>query len=171
MSKKCDNTSVGVIIRHKDGRFAMIERRNFPQAFAFIAGHGDGDIPEDASKKEAREEGGIVVLAQKLLLAKRYENPCKREGGTHHDWSIFEATQWEGALKADSDAKASFWADQTRLESLAKITDEYAKMFGLSMEELARNPALVVGEESWKKNPGLEPVWVLILRDIGILKF
>ena len=40
MAKQCDNKSVGVIIR-RGGDFAVILRKNYPIAYAFIAGHLD----------------------------------------------------------------------------------------------------------------------------------
>ena len=41
MAKICDNTSVGQIIRDGD-KIVVIERANYPEAFALPAGHGGG---------------------------------------------------------------------------------------------------------------------------------
>ena len=134
MPKVCDNTSVGQIIRDGE-KIVVIERANYPEAFALPAGHVDGD-PNfyDAMVREIKEEAGLEVGENKLVFEEDINNPCKREGGSFHDWEVFEASVWSGDLRAGDDAKRFFLAAPDELEGR---TLEYAAM-------LAQRPRDVV---------------------------
>src|SRR3989344_7546233 len=98
MPKICDNKSVGIIVR-KDGKLLMIERKKYPFGFALPAGHQDGDSPEKTAAKELSEEAGLMAENLEKRLEVSFNNPCRRDGGTYHDWTIFEASRWHGELK------------------------------------------------------------------------
>jgi NUDIX domain len=67
MTKQCDNTSVGVVIRDAEGRFALLKRAKFPVGIAPAAGHiDDHGSPEQAALDEVREELGIVLTLDEL---------------------------------------------------------------------------------------------------------
>jgi len=168
MSKSCDNKSVGVIIKNADGKFAVIKRKNYPVAYAFVAGHLDGDTPEDAAVKEADEEVGIKVKSLEKKLEDKFQNPCKREGGSWHEWHIFEANEWSGELKAGSDAKDAHWLSSGELKTLADRTHLFLEKSGIPLEELNRITALVSDNPEWQEEPGLEPVWVVMLEKMNI---
>ncbi len=168
MSGRCDNTSVGVIIRRGDS-FAVIRRKNYPVAFAFVAGHGDGDDPATAAAKEAREEANIAVSRLEKKFEGRLENPCKREGGSHHNWHVFEAAAWSGELRAASDAKEAFWANAEELAALAERTRSFSKKLGIAADDLGRCTPALAEDPDWQKSPGLEPVWLVMLEKIGVL--
>lgn len=168
--KLCDNKNVGVIIRN-NGLFALIKRRNFPIAYAFVAGHLDGDTPEISAKKEAREEVGITVSSLKELFKETLPNPCRRDNGFEHEWTVFEAIEWTGELIASSDAKEAFWANREQLEALAEKTRYFEKKLGipLTKENLSRFITTVTQDPDWQENPGLEPVWAYMLKKINIV--
>lgn len=168
MSKVCDNKSVGIIIRKGDD-FAVILRKNYPVAYAFIAGHLDGDTFEVSAVKEAREEGTIIITELKEKLAEKYHNSCKREGGSWHEWKIFEATKWSGELKASSDAKEAYWKSRAELRDLADRTIYFSDKLGIPLEKISELDAALNKNPEWIKNPGLETVWLLLLRSVGIL--
>lgn len=167
MAHRCDNTSVGVIIR-QGLEFALIKRKNFPVAYAFVAGHCDGDTFKDAAVKEAIEEAGIRVTSLEEKLNKSYANPCKRDGGIGHHWVLFDALEWDGKLQASSDAKEAFWVSLGELKRLVERTEAVAKKLGVSVGDFQATET-IVSDPEWEKEPGLEPVWVIMLREIGIV--
>ena len=141
MAKTCDNKSVGVIIRKKDGAFGIIKRINFPIAYAFVAGHLDGETFAVQAKNEAQEEASITVLELEELLHKQYKNPCKRDQGHGHEWKVFEATEWEGSLQASSDAKEAFWISPAELHTLIQKTYSFLREKGIELNERNRDAA------------------------------
>jgi len=81
MTKTCDHTSVGIIVRQGD-KFLLIERMKFPFGFAPPAGHVDGDESfEIAARRELTEEVGLEAVSIKLLFEGRKENVCRRHDG------------------------------------------------------------------------------------------
>lgn len=168
MTKICDNKSVGIIIRQGD-KFAMIKRKNFPVAYAFVAGHLDSDTFEKAAVKESKEEADITVFSLKKKLEDKFYNPCRRENGSWHDWQVFEADRWAGELKSGSDAKEAFWATRDDLVKLAERTLYFSTKLDIPLEDLAQFIPAVTKDSEWQKDPGLEPVWLVMLRKIGVL--
>ncbi len=175
MPKLCDNTSVGQIIR-KDGDFLMIDRHNYPESFAFVAGHGDGLALDAAAKKETQEEVGITIIENKLLWRGTINNQCKRVGGDHHLWEIFETVSWSGEPKAGDDAKSFFWAMPERLRQLANRTEYFMKKYDINYDRVGDLTKAIFGDPvnkltdvEWSKDGGLEPVWYFILKQIEIL--
>ncbi len=167
MPKICDNKSVGVIIRKGDA-FAIITRKNYPVAYAPVAGHVDGDTFKDAAIKEAGEEVGICVEMLEKKLQETFPNPCKRECGSWHEWQVFEATKWSGELHASSDAKDARWVSRAELLALVDRTLYFEKKLGIPVSDLAKSTPSFVEDSLWQENPGLEPVWVVIFEKMKI---
>lgn len=175
MAKRCDNTSVGQILR-REGAFVLIERKNYPQAFALPAGHTDGDAYAPAALRETREEVGAEVGENRLVWQGRIENPCKREGGDYHAWEVYEADSFAGELKAGDDAKSYFLAAPLELRRLAKRTEYFMGKYGIvwtDVNALTRaifgNPADKTTDIEWKAEMGLEPVWYFILKQAKLI--
>ena len=168
MAKTCDNKSVGVIVR-KDGKFLLIKRRNFPVSYACVAGHLDGDTYDDAAQKEASEEIGITIKEMNGVWSGTLPNPCKRDGGHGHTWKVFEVTKWDGTPNAGSDAKEAFWASPEELAALTARTLSFEKTLGIPLHDLGNFTNRVSENADWKNNPGFEPVWTHIFREIGII--
>ncbi|MEK7647115.1 MAG: NUDIX hydrolase [Patescibacteria group bacterium] len=147
MPSRCDNLSVGVLIFDKKGRLLLIERANFPYGFAPVAGHLDRLSARERAKEEAHSEAGLEVVRMSDMLEcpLNRNNPCRREGGTHHAWHIYKAVEWRGVPSETAEAKQIIWADRRKLKELADRTNLYAK---------GR-----IAEDEWRANPGLEPVW------------
>ena len=175
MTKICDNKSVGQIIK-KGHSFVVIERHNYPQAFAFVAGHCDGDNFANAATKESREEAGVEIIKNKLVWSGKIDNPCKREGGSFHDWEIFEAESWHGDLVPGDDAKRFFLGSLDNLKKLGARTDYFAKKYGINYEKVGEltlkifgSPTERITDPEWVAEPGLEPVWYFILKQIDTI--
>lgn len=175
MPKKCDNKSVGVIVE-RDGKFAMIFRKNYPRAWAMIAGHVDEHgSPRDAAIAEAWEEGGLTInRSSKIFEEERIDNPCRRENGSHHHWLVFEALEWSGDLRPSSDAKLAEWKTRKELHLLAARTEYFMKKFGIPYKEVGlltkaiHGPRSAPNEDSeWTEHPGLEAIWYYILKHLG----
>lgn len=170
MVKKCDNTSVAVIVKNPEGKILLIERKKYNPGFALPAGHEDGDGSEKAAKKEFLEETGLVAdfLRSRLLIT--LKNPCKREGGSHHRWSIFIAEKWHGEVKKSEDEVKSFvWADKEMILEFARRLENFMKENNLSIDNLPVVVRVTNESESWKRVPGLEPPMYVLFKELGII--
>lgn len=156
MSKKCDNTSVGILV-WRDGRLLLIEQRKFPFGFAAPAGHVDGHGSyEDAACAELSEEVGLTATNLRLVYEGRKDNPCRREGGDWHHWKIYEADTEDEAKCSLDETKQAGWHSSEEIRKLSERTQAYLR------EEVSR--------EEWEKAPGLEPVLAEFLRELKIVE-
>lgn len=174
MPKICDNKSVGVIIEDNHGVSALIERENYPEAFAPIAGHVDGTAEDEAAKNEAKEEGGLTLGEFTKVFEEDISNPCKREGGSHHFWTVYESHSWTGELKASSDAKKAHWMTPEQVRRIAARTEYFMRKYGVGYEDVDRLTRAIFGDPEkkltnpeWKREMGLEPVWYYIYKKLG----
>lgn len=118
MSERCDNKSVGVLLTDSDDRLMLISRRKAPYGWAPVAGHiDDHGSPEQAAVNEVREELGLMLAVDSLCLViegRQIHNQCRRIGGDHHTWWVYQAplpagmpqpsgTETNGAAPMDSD--------------------------------------------------------------------
>src|SRR3989338_2169661 len=173
MAKRCDNTSVGILVR--DGqKILLIERKQYNYGFALPAGHGDGDDPLTCAKKELGEEVGLTMLEGEIKLRMLLQNPCNREGGTHDDWSVVEAIKWEGDVnihQPDDEAKSYLWADKEKIANIAKRLEDFAAL--IRVELLPENiPQIVKATNenpTWENSPGLEPPMYFIFKELKII--
>lgn len=91
--KLCPAGSVGAIIRRGE-EYLMLYRKVFPLGLAGPAGHLEPDeTPEQALRRELREETSIEADSLRLILHETYPNSCKR-GFTAHEWWVFEVEKW-----------------------------------------------------------------------------
>jgi len=103
MDKKCDNTSVGMLVWRNE-KVLLIGRKSPPFGFAPPAGHVDGDSTfEDAARRELKEEVGLDAKNIELVAEGRKENHCRREGGDWHYWKIYKIEALGGII-ANQDA-------------------------------------------------------------------
>ncbi len=173
MAKQCDNKSVGILVWNK-GKLLMIERKKYNFGFAIPAGHQDGDDPETAAKKELFEEVGLKTEGLEKKLEIGLPNPCKREGGTQHDWTVFEARGWVGELKPSPDeTKSYFWANREKIIQLSGRLQGFAESKGISLSPDGNGlPRLVEATNtdlSWQEKPGLEPPMYFLLKELRLL--
>jgi len=175
MAKRCDNTSVGQIIRLYNGDLVYIERKSYPQAYALPAGHVDGDNPWSAGvERECKEEVGIEIVKNTLVFKEEIDNPCKREGGSHHLWEVYQAEEWNGEPNAGDDAKAAYWGSAEKIGELARRTEYFMAKYGIPYDGVGAltraifgDPALKNIDPEWVSEMGLEPVWYYILKKLG----
>lgn len=161
MAKECDNTSVGVIVRDPESRFALLERKKFPIGFAPPAGHIDEHgSPEQAAVDEVGEEVGITLSLdglRKVIDSRRVNNRCRREGGDHHVWTVYEASvDAQDMQPSEDETKGAKWYTQDEVQSLADRTRSYQ--------------AGQIPEEEWAAHPGLEEIWVDFLSELGHIR-
>ncbi len=158
----CDNTSVGILVRNAD-KILLIERKQYNFGFALPAGHGDGDEPLVCAKKELGEEVGLTMEEGIIRLEMKLPNPCNREGGTHHQWSVVEAEKWSGDVnikQPDDEAKSYLWADKAKIVDIAKRLEDFVAFvvgIELSPENLPQIVKATNKLPEWKQCPGLEP--------------
>jgi len=156
-------------------KILLIERKQYNYGFALPAGHGDGDDPLTCAKKELGEEVGLTMVRGEIVLSMALPNPCKREGGTHHDWSVVEAVKWEGNVninQPDDEAKSYLWADKNRISEHSKDLEDFVA-FVVGIELSPKNLSQIVKATNerpeWKQCPGLEPPMYFLFKELGIV--
>ena len=167
MDKICDHKSAGVLVK-KDGAILIIERKKFPAGFALPAGHLDGDSFLDAARRELKEETGIEAEKLEHLFSEELPNPCRRQGGTHHQWQVFRAEIWSGEIKRSPDeTQSAEWAGKERMSGLAERTETFARKHKISTSDIAALTTALSNDPEWQSSPGLEPVWYHFLKRLG----
>lgn len=148
--QRCNNTSVGILV-WRDDRLLLIERRKPPYGWAPPAGHvDDGETYLDAAHRELYEEVTLKASSMHLMLTATYHNRCRRPRGDFHHWQVFEATCDGHPVRSKDETCSIRWATRAELEELSD----------LSSTHMTAN----VDSGTWQQNPGLEPVWMKILR-------
>ena len=96
--------TVDVIIELAGDRVVVIERANPPHGFALPGGFVDyGESMEDAARREAVEETGLLVRLTALLGV--YSDPARDP--RHHTLSAVYVATADGEPVADDDAAAA----------------------------------------------------------------
>jgi 8-oxo-dGTP pyrophosphatase MutT (NUDIX family) len=160
-SKPCDNKSVGVIVQNAEGSFALLKRARFPFGYAPVAGHVDdhGSV-EQAAIDEVVEEIGLVITKEDLhpteIADTRFENHCRRKGGTFHNWWVFTVDHYAGQIVPSPDeTEGADWYTAEELQLLADRTGQYQ--------------AQMIEQQDWEADPGLEEIWVTMLVQFGYI--
>jgi ADP-ribose pyrophosphatase YjhB (NUDIX family) len=140
----------------KEEKLLLIERAKFPFGFAIPAGHVDDDATfEAAAIRELEEEVGLETVELALVAEGRKENPCRREDGTWHYWKIYKVTFDGNVERSLDETKQAGWYTKEEMQKLGEKTQAY----------LAKE----ISEESWEKNPGLEPIMYDWFKELKIL--
>jgi 8-oxo-dGTP pyrophosphatase MutT (NUDIX family) len=160
-SKPCDNKSVGVIVRNADGAIALLKRARFPFGYAPVAGHIDdhGSV-EQAAIDETVEEIGLTIVKEDLqpteIAQTRFNNHCRRRGGTHHDWWVFTVDNFSGYITpSEEETKGADWYAVSEIQALADRTAQYKGQ--------------MIEQQDWEADPGLEDTWAVMLQQLGII--
>lgn len=160
---RCDHTSVGVIVRNEDGAIALLERARPPEGIAPAAGHIDSHgSPEQTAVDEVWEELGLRInpndLRATTIAGRIVRNSCRRIGGDHHRWWVFEAVLAESQPMNPSqdETRSAAWYTPKACEALAARTRAY---------QTGR-----LTNERWRERPGLEPVWLGFLAELGYVR-
>ncbi|HEY4521739.1 MAG TPA: NUDIX hydrolase [Candidatus Paceibacterota bacterium] len=170
--KKCDNTSVAAIVKDSQNRILLIERKKYNPGFALPAGHEDGDGAEKALIKEIKEEVGLVVNFARPRLMMTLKNPCKREGGSFHRWTVFDVLKWRGKIiKGDEEVRSYVWADNEMIKEFAHRLEEFAEKNKISIDNNHLSDLVKSTNESelWKQSPGLEPPMYVLFKELKII--
>lgn len=127
--------SVGAIIKDKEGRILMLDRKKFPFGWACPAGHIDkGEKPEEALVREVREETALIAEDYKLIFHEFISwNKCSR-GVSGHDWYVYEILRWSGDLKIDeTEEKSIDWKSQEEIKKLQleEVWEYWFKKLGI----------------------------------------
>ena len=158
MVKPCDHTSVGLIVPNPQGQILLIKRAKPPYGYACPAGHVDDHGGwQQAALAELEEEVGLRARQIDLLHVGRYENPCRRPGGAWHNWRVyFIVAEGFDVIASENETCGFLWAGPRKLHELARRT--------------ARRRAGDIPDEAWQADPGLEDIWVTLLRRLDYLK-
>ncbi len=153
MRKKCDHTSVGMLV-WKSSELLLIKRKRPPFGFAAPAGHVDGDTNyEIAARRELEEEVGLKAISLRLIKEEDISNQCYREGGTWHHWKVYEV-KVEGKLEGSK--------DETII--VGWFTKEEIKQFALRTEAYLTGK---IKQKDWEISPGLEITWYYLLKNLA----
>jgi hypothetical protein len=165
----CDGASAGVMISDLEGRWLMFERVKFPPGVAPVAGHvwdehaGPGADPDEAYEAAARaevaEEVGLAVVSLvDTGIGGWRPNRCRRPAGpagTGHQWRIYRATVTGELAPSPTETRHPRWLTRAHLQQLAQVTVAYARG--------------ALDQEDWAARPGIEPVWVQWLVQLGLV--
>ena len=159
MPKICDNTSVGVVIQDRNGKLALLERARWPVGIAPVSGNiDDHGSPERAAIEEVEEEVGLITTKESLKKTKFQNhylpNACRRTGGDHHTWWVYEVNDFAGEIRPSPDeTKGASWYDRPQVQELADRTKALR--------------AGTISQEEWEAPPGLEGLWLDFLAELG----
>jgi 8-oxo-dGTP pyrophosphatase MutT (NUDIX family) len=160
--KACDNKSVGVIVRNAEGSIVLLKRARFPFGYAPVAGHVDdhGSVAK-AAVDETLEEIGLTITEADLqateIAETRFNNHCRRRGGTFHDWWVYIVDRFSGTLTpSEEETKGADWY---RIEDVQRLADRTAQYKAQMIEQV-----------DWEADPGLEEIWVEMLQQLGLIR-
>jgi ADP-ribose pyrophosphatase YjhB (NUDIX family) len=155
MSSMCDHKSVGMLV-WRSGRLLLIERAKYPKTYSIPAGHVDdhGSF-EDAARAELQEEVGLEARSLTLVGEGRKENRCRREGGSWHEWRLYEVEADGEVSRSLDETKDARFASREEIRMLADRTEAYRSG--------------QVTEAEWEAHPGLEPVMYDWFKELGII--
>ena len=114
------HVSVGAIIKNEDNKILMLDRAYFPFGWACPAGHVDkNEDPEQALKREIKEETNLDIKTYKLLIHEFVEwNKCIK-GVKGHDWYVYEIGEWQGKIKQNKrEVKEINWFSPDEIKKL-----------------------------------------------------
>ena len=132
---KIMHTSVGAIIKNKNGKILMIDRAAFPFGWACPAGHVDeNETPKQAIVREIKEEVNLVIrhaaangvhanennnVNYKLLIHEYVDwNECAK-GVKGHDWYVYEIKEWSGRMqRSKRETKGVGWFNVEEIKKL-----------------------------------------------------
>ncbi|MEV6492240.1 NUDIX hydrolase [Actinoplanes sp. NPDC051633] len=159
VTKRCDNTSVGVLISDDQGRHLLFARNTPPVGIAPAAGHIDEHgSPEQAARTEVAEELGLTVTGLTLIARQWRHNICRRQHGPQgpgHHWTVYQAEVTGDLNPSPRETRNPRWYTTEELQHLAERTADYARS-RLTTDE-------------FHATPGIEPVWVGFLYDAGLI--
>lgn len=102
--------TVDVVIE-RDGKL-LLGRKAHQEKFRFVGGFADPALDnsyEDAAKREAKEETGLIVAEVKYLGSTRIDDPRYRGTEDCIITHLFLATEWEGEPIASDDIAELKW--------------------------------------------------------------
>lgn len=157
--KRCDNTSVGILINDDQGRLLVFDRATPPWGVAPPAGHiDDHGTPEQAATAEVHEEVGLQVEDLELIARRWRDNRCRRTDGPQgagHEWWIYRAQVHGELAPSPRETHNARWLSTRELQVLSLRTARY--VYG------------DITEAEWRHEPGIEPVWVYFLSLAGLI--
>ena len=110
--------SVGAIIE-REGKILMMERRQIPLGFACPAGHVDeSQTPEEALRREVKEETGLEIKGFKLLIEGDHEGTGCTRGVKLHHWYIYKVDAQGEPVKEDREARSMGWYTREEIKKL-----------------------------------------------------
>ena len=109
-----------------------------------------------------------------MVLEKDFANPCKREGGDHHRWSVYGAQEWSGETSIREEEKEKVrrisWTSAEGLRQAVARTESFARKYELDPAgDLTSLTRRLCEDVEWQNEPGLEPVWYLILKELRLV--
>jgi 8-oxo-dGTP pyrophosphatase MutT (NUDIX family) len=110
--------SVGALIK-KDNKYLLIDRVKPPLGFAGLAGHIDeGEKPEEALKREVKEESGLEVIKYKLLFEEELDfDTCSKEIERHY-WHLFECEIRGDINRSLHETKSIGWFSANEIKNI-----------------------------------------------------
>jgi len=111
------NHSIGAII-HRDGKYLLLDRKNFPFGFACVAGHiKKNQTEEQALNEEVLEESCLKVISFKKVIEEYVDwNDCRRHKG--HYYNVYEIHTAGEPRICEDEAKSMGWFTPKQMKTL-----------------------------------------------------
>ena len=90
-----------------------------------------------------------------LVFDGRKENKCRREGGSFHNWKLYEVISSGEIKRSIDETKNAKFYSLLAIKKLAEKTENYLNG--------------KIKEEDWENAPGLETVWCEFFKELGII--
>lgn len=132
--------SVKVIVFHMDGRCLVLKRsmasKGNPGKWDFPGGKIDpGEVPEEAAKREAREETGLQIETGRVLGSAESESPANRIA-----YVILEGHALSREVRLSDEHESYAWVEPGQLSEIDLVPQFRA--FALSLHTSGCRPQL-----------------------------
>jgi 8-oxo-dGTP diphosphatase len=132
--------TVGALFIRADGKILLGLRapakKAWPGHWDTIGGHvEDGESPEDALVREAREEVGVTPTAFRLIATVRERQPQRYGDALHH---VYAVTSWQGGEPSNicDEHSELKWFSVDEMRGLKNIVDpDYVSFAELAMTD------------------------------------
>jgi 8-oxo-dGTP pyrophosphatase MutT (NUDIX family) len=158
--KRCDGTTVTVLIGDGTGKYLFFDRATPPWGTAMPAGHIDRHgSPEDAARAEVFEETGYTVTSLTWLNAGWRDNACRRrpfclDGRHGHFWHVYRGTVTGEPDPSPRETRNMRWLTKRDIQVLAARTAWYARA-RISPAEFRAEPGIEPAQVEWLIVAGL----------------
>jgi len=134
-TKEYWHESAGVLLINRERKILFFDRLIYPYALAIPAGHvGVNENPEEAAKRELREETGITADRLTLFSSEDVVGDKCRRGADNHRWHLYTAqvTNSNVSVTLNDEGNNAIWLnlDQAKKKNLVYPVRFFISKYG-----------------------------------------